>query len=61
MHIINYWSKEEYVIKANAKLGNLEATPKASSSIISRFLSTKKISIIAPILVNGKLIGKSDF
>ena len=43
----------------SAKLDNPQTVPKTYSSIVNRFLNTKKISIIPLILVNGKLI--SDF
>ena len=43
----------------SAKLDNPKSVPKTCWSIISKFLSNKKISIIPPILVNGELV--SDF
>ena len=43
----------------SAKLDNPKSVPKTCWSVISKFLSNKKISIIPPILVNGELA--SDF
>ena len=52
-------SEERYIAKVSAKLHNPQTVPKTYWSIINKFLSSKKTPIIAPVLVNGKLV--SDF
>ena len=49
-------SKERFITKMSAKLGNPKTVPKTYWSIINNFLSNKKTPIIPPVLVNGELV-----
>ena len=48
--------KDRYIATMSAKLDNPKTVPKTYWSIINKFLSSKKIPIIPPILVNGELV-----
>ena len=45
----------------SVKLDNTKTVPKAYCSIINKYLSNKKTSIIPPVLLNGELASKANF
>ena len=49
-------SKERELIRLSAELEDPSTAPKTYWSILNRFLSNKKITIMSPILVNDKVV-----
>ena len=52
-------AKDEHLAELSSKLDNPNAAPKTHWSIINRFVNNKKVPILPPVFLEGKLI--SDF